>query len=470
MINFNCKNCGQKLKVPDQNAGKKAKCPKCGHPLLIPSTPEQPPKKPSLIKFRCPSCGQKIGLTSDYAGKQVKCAKCKNPLRVPQPRAKPAPPPVKDQTAVLRAGHEQPPPEQSLWQDMENLDELLLQETTAPSIEPPPDQTPGGYALADAEPDEYAAQIPHTAPLAQRPPTSPKPKKKSPIITIAACVIGLLIVGGVLWRLIPDTDEQPEVQSQFDPCEVREFAERYIRLLEDGDIDQAMELLNPDLQTDTDRQRMETLAKRIGKDPITEFNCSLLHSEKLPDGNQLYLWCNITYEKDTQTVILSLRERQDQLTVDGIALQHFLDGTASVGPHSYEDLAKIIFSAKSKEVLPIFAGFFCGFAIVILVFALIQVVAMWVLFDKAGQPGWASIIPFYNMWVLAEIADLPGWVGALACLALLVPVPLLAALLDFVLWATISINVARAFDRSVLFGIGLTLFPFIFYPVLAFSR
>lgn len=466
MINFNCKNCGQKLKVPDQNAGKNAKCPKCNHPVLIPSPPEQSPQKPSVIKFHCPSCGQKIGLTTDYVGKRVKCAKCKNPLRVPQATARPTPPAVTDETAVLRAGHEQPPSDKNIWQDMENLDELLLQESSAPSVERPPDQAPPGYALADTEPDEYAAQMPHPAALAQGPAAPPHPKKKSPIIIIAACVLGLLIVGAVVWRLIPDS-EQPDIESQFELSEVRQFAEQYIGMLEDGDIDQAMELLNPELQTDRDRERIEKLAKRIGKDAISELNCITTHSEKLPEGNQFYLLYNIGYEEDTQSVILSVRESDDQLTVDGIALRHLLDGTASIGPDSYEDLSNRIFSAKSKEFLPIFAGFFCGLAIVIIVLSLIQMAAMWVIFDKAGEPGWASIVPVYNMWVLAEVGDLPGWLGLLACFAPFIP--FVGSLAQFVLWAVISVNVAKAFDRSVLFGIGLTLLPFIFYPVLAFS-
>jgi hypothetical protein len=94
--------------------------------------------------------------------------------------------------------------------------------------------------------------------------------------------------------------------------------------------------------------------------------------------------------------------------------------------------------------------------------------AMWVLFDKAGEPGWASIVPFYNMWVLAEVGDLPGWLGLLMCFTSFIP--FVGGLVYFVLWAVISISVAKAFDRSVLFGIGMTLLPFIFYPVLAFSR
>lgn len=36
MINFHCKNCGQKFNVPEINAGKKGKCPKCKSIVLIP--------------------------------------------------------------------------------------------------------------------------------------------------------------------------------------------------------------------------------------------------------------------------------------------------------------------------------------------------------------------------------------------------------------------------------------------------
>ena len=38
MIKFNCPNCGQKLRVPENRAGKKGKCPKCKNSLLIPDS------------------------------------------------------------------------------------------------------------------------------------------------------------------------------------------------------------------------------------------------------------------------------------------------------------------------------------------------------------------------------------------------------------------------------------------------
>src|SRR4030042_2297481 len=37
MIRFKCIYCGQKVKTPDENGGKKGKCPKCKSMILIPA-------------------------------------------------------------------------------------------------------------------------------------------------------------------------------------------------------------------------------------------------------------------------------------------------------------------------------------------------------------------------------------------------------------------------------------------------
>ena len=38
-----------------------------------------------------------------------------------------------------------------------------------------------------------------------------------------------------------------------------------------------------------------------------------------------------------------------------------------------------------------------------------MIAGMWKMFVKAGQPGWAAIIPIYNAWILLKIAEKPGW-------------------------------------------------------------
>lgn len=44
MIQFQCKNCGQRFKVSDQKAGKKGKCPKCKNIIIVPREALAPAK------------------------------------------------------------------------------------------------------------------------------------------------------------------------------------------------------------------------------------------------------------------------------------------------------------------------------------------------------------------------------------------------------------------------------------------
>jgi hypothetical protein len=93
-------------------------------------------------------------------------------------------------------------------------------------------------------------------------------------------------------------------------------------------------------------------------------------------------------------------------------------------------------------------------AILVLIIA-----SLWVIFTKAGKPGWAAIIPFYNAYVLCEIAgkDIVWFIMTL--------VPCLNIIIFILIW----LEVAKNFGKSVGFGVGLAfLFP-IFGPILAFG-
>ncbi len=83
MIEFHCKNCGQKLSVQDQHSGKQVKCPKCDSVSFVPDASIK-------IKFHCKNCGQSIRVPQIYAGKKGKCPKCKNPVVVPSLKKEPA--------------------------------------------------------------------------------------------------------------------------------------------------------------------------------------------------------------------------------------------------------------------------------------------------------------------------------------------------------------------------------------------
>lgn len=51
--------------------------------------------------------------------------------------------------------------------------------------------------------------------------------------------------------------------------------------------------------------------------------------------------------------------------------------------------------------------------LVALAFGIVSIIAYWKLFEKAGEPGWKAIIPYYNTFKLAQIAtgsNLVGWI------------------------------------------------------------
>ena len=94
-----------------------------------------------------------------------------------------------------------------------------------------------------------------------------------------------------------------------------------------------------------------------------------------------------------------------------------------------------------------------------LILFLVVVAGMWKVFTKAGQPGWASIIPIYNVIVLLMVARKPIW------WILLFLIPIVNVVMAFI----VGIEVAKRFGQGAGFGVGLTLLPFIFVPVLGFG-
>ena len=94
-----------------------------------------------------------------------------------------------------------------------------------------------------------------------------------------------------------------------------------------------------------------------------------------------------------------------------------------------------------------------------LVIVVVTVASMWKIFTKAGQPGWAALVPIYNIVVLLQIVGKPIWWIVL----MLIP------LVNIVVAVILSVAVAKSFGKGAGFGIGLMLLSFIFYPILAFG-
>jgi len=105
------------------------------------------------------------------------------------------------------------------------------------------------------------------------------------------------------------------------------------------------------------------------------------------------------------------------------------------------------------------AGIGTGMVILYLAVIAILVIGMWKVFEKAGKPGWAAIVPIYNFIVLIEIVGKPMiWV-----LWLLIP----CVNFVFIIW--LYNLVSKSFGKSEGFTVGMVLFPYIFWPILGFG-
>jgi hypothetical protein len=97
--------------------------------------------------------------------------------------------------------------------------------------------------------------------------------------------------------------------------------------------------------------------------------------------------------------------------------------------------------------------------VVYLVILIFMIITMWKIYSKAGEPGWACIVPFYNAIVYFKITDRPWW----WLILLFIP------FVNFVIMIIMYFDMAKSFGHGVGFGFGLLFLGIIFFPILAFG-
>ena len=119
-------------------------------------------------------------------------------------------------------------------------------------------------------------------------------------------------------------------------------------------------------------------------------------------------------------------------------------------------------AAVATGILAILAGF----AVILFAIYIICVIGLWKVYAKAGQPGWAALIPIYNIVVMLRVGGLPWhWVFAV----FLPFIPFLGALALLVLQVMLLHRISTRFGQGVGFTIGLTLLGPIFWLILGFG-
>ena len=106
---------------------------------------------------------------------------------------------------------------------------------------------------------------------------------------------------------------------------------------------------------------------------------------------------------------------------------------------------------------------FIVYMVICLAIAAVMIVSLWKVFTKAGRPGWAAIVPFYNMWTLFEIGGQKG------PYIFFIFIPFVGQIIYLVFEIKALLEIAKRFGKDTAFGVLSIFFPFVTFPILAFS-
>jgi len=112
--------------------------------------------------------------------------------------------------------------------------------------------------------------------------------------------------------------------------------------------------------------------------------------------------------------------------------------------------------SANEGIFGIFGG---GMGFFALALAVLIIAALWTIFAKAGKPGWAAIIPFFNYYTLLKVCGKPGW----WIILLFIP------LVNIIIMLIVTFDLAQVFGHGWGWFFGLLFLPMIFYPMLAWG-
>jgi hypothetical protein len=106
------------------------------------------------------------------------------------------------------------------------------------------------------------------------------------------------------------------------------------------------------------------------------------------------------------------------------------------------------------------SGLFAGIGLFYLIFFILIIAGMWKMFEKAGKPGWAAIIPIYNIIVMHEIVGREAW----KIIFYFIP------LVNLYFFITLYVSLCKSYGKR---GIGsyllMIFFGYFYIPYLGFS-
>ena len=131
-------------------------------------------------------------------------------------------------------------------------------------------------------------------------------------------------------------------------------------------------------------------------------------------------------------------------------------------------------TAQYDELVNLFVNYLKIALPIITIVLIVQIVAMWKVFTKAGEAGWKSLIPIYNLYVYYKIAGVPNlyWLYLLLTVLSVIPnqivvyISLIGGMLVTIYHAY---KLAVAYGHGVGYTFGLLFLNTIFLLILGFG-
>jgi len=460
MLKFECENCGYSQGVSKKYASKTAKCPKCQSFVKIGNEPVRPWIEGGLIKFYCSACGKKLAAKAENHGRKLQCVKCKKEQIIPALPENIAPERHEpDAISVLKADQDQPCPDS----ESGGMGDLLSMEANAKAVERPEPQ----YSHAN----ETAAKN-----ITDRSDVKSDEQNwlKKPVTIIGGliCVVIMFFIfhtisNALKGNLTAKRKENVHIHELEDYAGPNGDAVDFICNIRKKNSFKISENFSTTLKLISDKELLE-----LSKYPVDVNNINLDTENsfiiKLNENDTAYfMQYDFGPEKKDNIIVYVISAGKYKWKIHGFRYNFQGYKPANYATEEGNEVYAMVMAEN-------FTGLFIWvlkYKIPIIVFiALLGIfysICMVSVYMKAGESGMNAIIPIYNLYVLAQIGDKPGWMGLVVFFSSLIPVvgPIIAMVFMFI----ISMGIAKAFGKSIVFGFSLFLLPLIFYPILALS-
>lgn len=248
-----------------------------------------------------------------------------------------------------------------------------------------------------------------------------------------------------------------------------------------------------------DSETLEELkeeAKNLNLENIPIDDIDLSNIDNMTEEELLDVYDKVTQEYDTQDIAEIIEDNKEELKKQGIGEDVINAGTEILKTtdtetvreilkedvditeikekikegYSPEEIVKsVVKEIPTKQKVNIAMKLFVTNSIIKTVLVVLGIIFIydlilrWRIYQKAGEHGWAAIIPIYRDIVMYRISDLSPW------LLLLWFVPILGWIILFGASIIGRICLAGNFGRGTLFALGNVLIPIVFESVIAFN-